>query len=82
MQYSLMLPYDFYKVDGENPRHMHPGTESSMLEACAQGYRENNSSFNGIMSHKIRVGPFPWKVETAIKSVTFLPDMESDNDFF
>ena len=82
MEYSLMLPYDFYKVDGENPRHMHPGTESSMLEACAQVHRENDSSFNSVMSDKIRVGPFPWKVETAIKSVTLLTDMESDKDLF
>ena len=66
MQYSLMLPYDFYKVDGENPHHMHPGTESFMLEACAQVHRKNESSFNDIMSDKIKAGPFPQKVETVI----------------
>ncbi len=53
-----------------------------MMEACAQVHRENDSSFNGVMSDKIRVGPFPWKVETAIKSVSLLTDMESDRDLF
>ena len=51
-----------------------------MLEACA--LTENDSSFNDVMSDKIHVGPFPWKVETANKSVTLLTDMESDKDLF
>jgi hypothetical protein len=56
---------------------MHPITESPMLEACAQVHHDNDSSFNG----KIKVGPFPWKVETAIKFLTLLTDMESERDF-
>lgn len=59
MQYSIMLPYDFWKADGKNPRHLRSGAESSMLEARAKAHQDNNSSFYGIMLDKIHVGPLP-----------------------
>ncbi len=53
-----------------------------MLEACVKVHQNNDSSFIGIMSDKNHVGPFPWKVETAIKSITPLNDMQSDKDLY
>ena len=59
-----------------------PSNRIIMLEACAQTHQENDSSFNCVMSEKIHVGPFPCKIETSVKSVTLLTDMESDKDLF
>ena len=53
-----------------------------MLEACAQVDQEYDSSFNGEMSDKNPVGTFSCKVETAIKSITHLVNMEIDKDLF
>lgn len=78
MQYSLMLPYKFYKVDGENTSNICPGTSSSMMESYVQVYCENYSSFNGVMSDKMKVRHFPWNTETAARSVTLLIVMKSN----
>lgn len=82
MQYSIMLSCDFWKTDGKNPCYMHPGAELSMLEVCATVHQDNESRFYGIMLDKIQFGLFPWKDESAIKSVILLTNMESAKDLF
>ena len=72
MQYSLIVPYDFYMTDSENPSNIHPVATLSMCRACTQVHCENNNSFNEVMSDKIKAGPFSWKVKTVIKFTTLL----------
>ena len=69
LYYQVKLPCDFYDPKS---RLVHPGTEESMRGSCGDVYKNEPNVHDGVLSNRIQVGPLPFKVESAIRSIELI----------
>ena len=79
LNYAVRIPGAFFDPV---ERMAHPGTEESMRGTCGEIFKNEPNSQDGVLSETVQVGPLPFKVESAIRSVELVVELEADHELY